>query len=277
MIHQYKLNGYNIVLDTYSGSVHVVDDLVYEIIMLYQNTPMEEILSIMQEKYKYDFHVSKKEIRETIADIEELKRDGKLFTEDDYRDLSIDLINRPTYVKALCLNVAHTCNLSCEYCFASQGKYNGNRAIMSFEVGKRAIDFLLENSGNHRNIDVDFFGGEPLMAWKTVKQIVAYARNKEKEYKKTFRFTFTTNGMLLNDEITEFLNQEMHNVVLSLDGRKKFMIIFVKLSMGKVAIIISFQNSRSLLRSVEIKNTMYVEPIPIIMLILPMIFITSLT
>ena len=221
MIHQYKLNGYNIVLDTYSGSVHVVDDLAYEIIMLYQNTPMEEILSIMQEKYKYDFHVSKKEIRETIADIEELKRDGKLFTEDDYRDLSIDLINRPTYVKALCLNVAHTCNLSCEYCFASQGKYNGNRAIMSFEVGKRAIDFLLENSGNHRNLDVDFFGGEPLMAWKTVKQIVAYARNKEKEYKKTFRFTFTTNGMLLNDEITEFLNQEMHNVVLSLDGRKK--------------------------------------------------------
>lgn len=221
MIHQYKLNGYNIVLDTYSGSVHVVDDLAYEIIMLYENTPMKEILSMMQEKYKYDFHVSEKEIRETIADIEELKRDGKLFTDDDYKDLSIDLINRPTYVKALCLNVAHTCNLSCEYCFASQGKYNGNRAIMSYEVGKRAIDFLLENSGNHRNLDVDFFGGEPLMAWKTVKQIVAYARNKEKEYKKTFRFTFTTNGMLLNDEITDFLNQEMHNVVLSLDGRKK--------------------------------------------------------
>ncbi|HFJ9477357.1 TPA: thioether cross-link-forming SCIFF peptide maturase [Bacillus cereus] len=221
MIHQYKLNGYNIVLDTYSGSVHVVDDLAYEIIMLYENTPMEEILSTMQEKYKYDFHVSEKEIRETIADIEELKRDGTLFTDDDYKDLSIDLINRPTYVKALCLNVAHTCNLSCEYCFASQGKYNGNRAIMSYEVGKRAIDFLLENSGNHRNLDVDFFGGEPLMAWKTVKQIVAYARNKEEEYKKTFRFTFTTNGMLLNDEITDFLNQEMHNVVLSLDGRKK--------------------------------------------------------
>ncbi|MGN4544341.1 thioether cross-link-forming SCIFF peptide maturase [Bacillus cereus group sp. MYBK95-2] len=221
MIHQYKLNGYNIVLDTYSGSVHVVDDLAYEIIMLYENTPMEEILSMMQEKYKYDFHVSEKEIRETITDIEELKRDGKLFTDDDYKDLSIDLINRPTYVKALCLNVAHTCNLSCEYCFASQGKYNGKRAIMSYEVGKRAIDFLLENSGNHRNLDVDFFGGEPLMAWKTVKQIVAYARNKEKEYKKTFRFTFTTNGMLLNNEITDFLNQEMHNVVLSLDGRKK--------------------------------------------------------
>ncbi len=221
MIHQYKLNGYNIVLDTYSGSVHVVDDLAYEIIMLYENTPMEEILSMMQEKYKYDFHVSEEEIRETIADIEELKRDGKLFTDDDYKDLSIDLINRPTYVKALFLNVAHTCNLSCEYCFASQGKYNGNRAIMIYEVGKRAIDFLLENSGNHRNLDVDFFGGEPLMAWKTVKQIVAYARNKDKEYKKTFRFTFTTNGMLLNDEITDFLNQEMHNVVLSLDGRKK--------------------------------------------------------
>ncbi|QHZ53694.1 thioether cross-link-forming SCIFF peptide maturase [Paenibacillus larvae] len=221
MIHQYKLNGYNIVLDTYSGSVHVVDDLAYEIIALYETTRVEEIVSIMLEKYVHDSNISEKDIRETIADIEELKNDGELFTEDEYKNLSMDLKNRQTYVKALCLNVAHTCNLSCEYCFASQGKYNGSRAIMSYEVGKRAIDYLLENSGHHRNLDVDFFGGEPLMAWKVVKQIVAYARSKEKEYKKTFRFTFTTNGMLLNDEVTDFLNEEMYNVVLSLDGRKQ--------------------------------------------------------
>ena len=186
MIHQYKLNGYNIVLDTYSGSVHVVDDLAYEIIGLYENTPAEEIVTMMLEKYTHDSDISEGDIRETIAAVEELKNDGQLFTEDEYKDLSIDLRNRQTYVKALCLNVAHTCNLSCEYCFASQGKYNGDRAIMSYEVGQRAIDYLLENSGHHRNLDVDFFGGEPLMAWKVVKQIVAYARSKETRVQKDF-------------------------------------------------------------------------------------------
>ncbi|WP_075981838.1 thioether cross-link-forming SCIFF peptide maturase [Bacillus massilinigeriensis] len=221
MIHQYKLNGYNIVLDTYSGSVHVVDDLAFDIIAIFENTPNEEIVSRLLEQQVNNSQISEVDIRETIADIEELIKDGQLFTEDEYRDLSIDLRKRKTYVKALCLNVAHTCNLSCEYCFASQGKYNGDRAIMSYEVGKRAIDFLLENSGHHRNLDIDFFGGEPLMAWKVVKQIVAYARSKENEYKKKFRFTFTTNGMLLDDEVTDFLNQEMHNVVLSIDGRKE--------------------------------------------------------
>ncbi|MGJ7922535.1 thioether cross-link-forming SCIFF peptide maturase [Neobacillus sp. LXY-4] len=221
MIHQYKLNGYNIVLDTYSGSVHVVDDLAYDIIALFEHTPTEEIVNMMVEKYAQDSAISESEIRETIAAVEELKQDGQLFTEDEYKNLSVDLKSRKTYLKALCFNVAHTCNLSCDYCFASQGKYNGDRAIMTFEVGKRAIDYLLENSGHHRNLDIDFFGGEPLMAWDVVKQVVAYARNKEKEYKKNFRFTFTTNGMLLNDEVTEFLNQEMYNVVLSLDGRKE--------------------------------------------------------
>ncbi|MFB6466964.1 thioether cross-link-forming SCIFF peptide maturase [Cytobacillus sp. Hz8] len=221
MIHQYKLNGYNIVLDTYSGSVHVVDDLAYDIIGLYENTSKEAIITKILEKYAQDPDILEKDIQDTIADVEELVRDGQLFTEDEFKDLSIDLRKRKTYIKALCLNVAHTCNLSCDYCFASQGKYNGDRALMSFEVGKKAIDFLLENSGKHRNLDIDFFGGEPLMAWKVVKQIVEYARSKEAEYKKVFRFTFTTNGMLLNDEVTEFLNKEMHNVVLSLDGRKE--------------------------------------------------------
>lgn len=221
MIHQYQLNGYNIVLDTYSGSVHVVDDLAYEIIELYEHSTPNEILTLMLEKHRDNSEVSEEDIRETIASIEELIDSGQLFTKDEYENLSIDLQNRKTYIKALCLNVAHTCNLSCDYCFASQGKYNGDRAIMSYEVGQRAIDFLLEHSGHHRNLDIDFFGGEPLMAWNVVKQIVAYARSKEKEYKKKFRFTFTTNGMLLNDEVTEFLNKEMYNVVLSLDGRRE--------------------------------------------------------
>ncbi|WP_394238479.1 thioether cross-link-forming SCIFF peptide maturase [Niallia oryzisoli] len=221
MIHQYKLNGYNIVLDTYSGSVHVVDDLAFDVIELYESTSPEEIMKRMLEKYVNDASISEGEILETILAVEELKGSGQLFTEDEYQNLAIDVRNRKTYVKALCLNVAHTCNLTCDYCFASQGKYNGERAIMSVEVGKKAVDYLLENSGHHRNLDIDFFGGEPLMAWKVVKQIVAYARSKEKEYKKSFRFTFTTNGMLLDDEVTEFLNEEMYNVVLSLDGRKE--------------------------------------------------------
>lgn len=221
MIHQYKLNGYNIVLDTYSGSVHVVDDLAYDLIALYENTSPEELKVLMEEKYAEDPDITEESILETIGDIDALKREGQLFSEDAYKDLSINLSKRRTFIKALCLNVAHTCNLSCDYCFASQGKYNGERAIMSAEVGKRAIDFLIEQSGPHRNLDVDFFGGEPLMAWDVVKAIVAYARSKEKGYKKTFRFTFTTNGVLLNDEVTEFLNKEMYNVVLSLDGRKE--------------------------------------------------------
>ncbi len=221
MIHQYKLKGYNIVMDTYSGAVHVVDDLAFDIIAIFEQTPTEEIVAQMLEAYAHDTEINETEIRETIADVEELKNNGELFTEDEFKDLSIDLTKRQTYIKALCLNVAHTCNLSCEYCFASQGKYKGDRAIMKFEVGKRAIDFLIESSGYHRNLDVDFFGGEPLMDWRVIKKVVAYARSIEEETNKKFRFTLTTNGMLLNDEVTEFCNKEMYNVVLSLDGRKE--------------------------------------------------------
>ncbi|GAY75080.1 hypothetical protein co-occurring with recR [Sporolactobacillus inulinus] len=187
MIHQYKLNGYNIVLDTYSGSVHVVDDLAYDVIEMYEKNAPDAIVRQMLDKYRDDTDVSETSIRETIDDVAELKKTGKLFSEDAFKDLSFNLKKRKTYVKALCLNVAHTCNLTCEYCFASQGKYHGPRAIMSEEVGKRAIDFLLENCGFHRNLDVDFFGGEPLMNWKVVKSVVAYARSKEKEYNKQFR------------------------------------------------------------------------------------------
>ncbi|MFT8872830.1 MAG: thioether cross-link-forming SCIFF peptide maturase [Sporolactobacillus sp.] len=217
MIHQYKLNGYNIVLDTYSGSLHSVDDLAYDIIARFMDESKQQITAAMLQKYP---DVPAADIEETYADVQQLQNDRKLFSEDAYKDLSFNLKKRKTYVKALCLNVAHTCNLTCDYCFAAQGKYHGERAVMSFDVGRRAIDFLLEACGHHRHLDVDFFGGEPLMNWKVVKQIVAYARSKEAETGKIFRFTLTTNGLLLTDDVIDFLNQEMHNVVLSLDGRR---------------------------------------------------------
>lgn len=218
MIHSYQLNGYHIVLDVCSGSVHVVDEVAFDIINLYENASADEIVSKMMEKYGEREDVDEAEIRECLADIEELKAEGKLFTEDIYAGQAFDLKNRKTDVKALCLHVAHTCNLTCEYCFASQGKYHGDRALMSFEVGKRALDFLIENSGSRRNLEVDFFGGEPLMNWEVVNDLVAYARSVEKEAGKNFRFTLTTNGLLLNEEVMDFANREMHNVVLSLDG-----------------------------------------------------------
>lgn len=221
MVHQYKLNGYNIVLDTCSGSVHVVDEVAYDMIEMYKNASKEEIVAAMLEKYKGIPDVTEEDLHLCLEDIKELEESGKLFSEDVYENLAFDYKNNSNVVKALCLHVAHTCNLNCSYCFASQGKYQGDRALMSFEVGKQAFDFLIANSGTRRNLEVDFFGGEPLMNWDVVKQLVAYARSIEKEHNKNFRFTLTTNGVLLDDEINEFLNKEMSNVVLSLDGRKE--------------------------------------------------------
>ena len=218
VIHQYKLNGYNIVLDVYSGSVHAVDEVAYDIIALYENTPAQEIVRTITEKYP---EVTPEDVRECLDDVETLKEQGKLFAPDVYADKAFDFKKRSTVVKALCLHVAHTCNLNCEYCFASQGKYHGDRALMSFEVGKQALDFLVANSGTRRNLEVDFFGGEPLKNWDVVKQLVAYARSIEQEKQKNFRFTLTTNGVLVDDEVIEFANREMHNVVMSLDGRKE--------------------------------------------------------
>ena len=219
MVHQYKLNGYNIVLDTASGSVHAVDEVAYDIIALYKEKTPDEIAVEILEKYSEDESLTKEEILECIEDIRALEAAGKLFSEDKYESLAYDYKASTNVVKALCLHVAHTCNLNCSYCFASQGKYQGERALMSFEVGKQAFDFLIQNSGTRRNLEVDFFGGEPLMNLDVVKQLVAYARSIEKEHGKNFRFTLTTNGVLLDDETTEFLNREMSNVVLSLDGR----------------------------------------------------------
>ncbi len=214
MIHQYKNNGYNIVLDVCSGSVHVVDDLVYDVIALYEQLNRDEIVSRLT-RYK------KEDIDEACDEIEELIKAGQLFTEDVYRDTIVDFKKRKTVVKALCLHIAHDCNLACKYCFAGEGEYHGDRSLMSFEVGKKALDFLIANSGNRVNLEVDFFGGEPLMNFQVVKDLVAYGRSREQECNKRFRFTLTTNGVLLDDEVMEFANKEMANVVLSIDGRKE--------------------------------------------------------
>ncbi|MGM9637249.1 MAG: thioether cross-link-forming SCIFF peptide maturase [Eubacteriales bacterium] len=219
MIHQYKLNGYNIVLDVASGSVHNVDEVAYDAIALYEDHTKEEITKILLEKYAHQPDVTESEIAELLADIETLKNEGKLFSKDVYEGKTFNIKNRNPVVKALCLHVAHTCNLNCEYCFAAQGKYHGQNALMPFEVGKQALDFLIANSGSRTNLEVDFFGGEPLMNFDVVKQLVAYARSIEKEKGKNFRFTLTTNGILIDDDVIDFCNKECHNVVLSLDGR----------------------------------------------------------
>lgn len=216
MIHQYKLNGYNIVIDVYSGSVHVVDEVAYDAIALY-----ESLGGALADELMKKHPVSREDAEACIRDIEELKSKGLLFREDVYAPEAGRLKEKNNVIKALCLHVAHSCNLNCEYCFASQGKYHGERALMSFDVGRRALDFLIENSGSRTNLEVDFFGGEPLMNWEVVKQLVAYGRSREEECHKKFRFTLTTNGILIDDDVIDFCNREMHNVVLSLDGRRE--------------------------------------------------------
>ena len=222
MVHCYKLGGLNIVLDICSGSVHVVDEVVYDVIEAYESSAREEIIEAMLKKYAHDESVTREELEGCFEDIEALKAEGKLFSPDNFESMAGKLKEKSAgVVKALCLHIAHTCNLNCSYCFASQGKYHGDRALMSFEVGKRALDFLIENSGSRHNLEVDFFGGEPLMNFEVVKQLGAYARSIEKAAKKNFRFTLTTNGVLIDDDVIDFANRECSNVVLSLDGRKE--------------------------------------------------------
>lgn len=222
MLHQFKSGELNIVLDTCSGSVHSVDEVAYDMISLYKQLPGDEIVSRMLEKYSDRADVTEQDLRFCLQDIAALEKSGKLFTPDTYEPVADTFKARSgDVIKALCLHVAHTCNLNCDYCFASQGKYHGERAVMSFEVGKRALDFLVEHSGHRHNLEVDFFGGEPLMNWEVVKELVMYARSIEKEHNKNFRFTLTTNGMLIDDDVIDFCNREMSNVVLSLDGRKE--------------------------------------------------------
>ncbi len=226
MVHQYKNNGYNIILDVNSGAVHVVDDVVYDIIEEYKKTTVDADGRITDDKKQkliqaFSGKYEKADIEEACEEIAELAGQGKLFTKDIYEPYIDSFADRPTVVKALCLHIAHDCNLACRYCFAEEGEYHGRRAMMSFEVGKKALDFLVANSGSRKNLEVDFFGGEPTMNFEVVKQLVEYGRSIEKEHNKNFRFTLTTNGILLDDEIMEFANKEMSNVVLSIDGRKE--------------------------------------------------------
>ena len=227
LIHQYQNNGYYIVLDVYSGAVHVVDRLCYDVIKrldeMQENQTKEslekpETLKRLIETLGGSY--SRKDIEDALSDVTELTESGRLFTQDTYEDYIGEVKKRKTVVKALCLHIAHDCNLACRYCFAEEGEYHGRRALMSYEVGKKALDFLIAGSGSRHNLEVDFFGGEPLMNWQVVKDLVAYGREQEKIHNKHFRFTVTTNGVLLNDEIQEFINKEMDNVVLSLDGRR---------------------------------------------------------
>ncbi len=222
MVHQFQLDGYNIVIDVASGSVHAVDKAAYDVISMYEEYPKKEILRKLSRRKYGERKLDRSELEECYDQVTELRDAGKLFSEDSYASLAGELKKRTSgVVKALCLHVAHTCNLNCSYCFASQGKYHGERALMTTEVGRRAIDFLIENSGSRRNLEVDFFGGEPLMNFDMVKDTVAYAREQEKKYNKNFRFTLTTNGLLIDDDVIDFANRECSNVVLSLDGRKE--------------------------------------------------------
>ncbi len=222
MIHQYKLGGFNIVLDVCSGAVHVVDEVAYHMISLFEDNDREAVISAAEKKYAGRDEISRRDLEECYEQIAALRDAGQLFTPDTFEPMAGSLKEKTAgVVKALCLHVAHTCNLNCAYCFASQGKYHGERAVMSFEVGKQALDFLIANSGSRRNLEVDFFGGEPLMNFQVVKDLVAYARSIETEHNKNFRFTLTTNGLLIDEDVIDFANREMSNVVLSLDGRRE--------------------------------------------------------
>ena len=218
MVHQYQSNGYNIVLDVDSGSVHVVDDLVYDVIACLREDPSrpdDDVMADLAGRY------SVSELEEALEEVRFLEKNGQMFSRDIYRDAVLDFQNHPVVVKALCLHVAHDCNLACRYCFAGEGEYHGQRALMSYETGRKALDFLVANSGSRRNLEVDFFGGEPLMNIDVVRKLTAYGRELEKKHDKHFRFTLTTNGVLLDEAIMDFCNREMDNVVLSLDGRRE--------------------------------------------------------
>lgn len=221
MIHSYKMKGYNIIIDQNSGCVHSVDEVAYDIINMFETEPKEKIKAFILDKYSKRDDVTPEDIDLCFEDIEALIKDGRLFAKDAFENSALDFKKRQGVLKAICLHVAHDCNLACKYCFAGKGEYDGPKGLMSFETGKRALDFLVEKSGTRKNLEVDFFGGEPLLNWEVCKKLVKYGRSIEKEHGKNFRFTLTTNGVLVNDEVIDFCNREMGNVVLSLDGRKE--------------------------------------------------------
>lgn len=221
MIHSYKMKGYNIIIDQNSGCVHSVDEVAYDIINMFESEPKEKIKAFILDKYSKRDDVTPEDIDLCFEVIEALIKDGRLFAKDAFENSALDFKKRQGVLKAICLHVAHDCNLACKYCFAGKGEYDGPKGLMSFETGKRALDFLVEKSGTRKNLEVDFFGGEPLLNWDVCKRLVEYGRSIEKDHNKNFRFTLTTNGVLVDDEVIEFCNKEMGNVVLSLDGRKE--------------------------------------------------------
>lgn len=264
MIHQFKLNGYNIVLDVCSGSVNVVDDVAYRIIQLFcskkdgglseaEGHPTDsekfEIVDAVMAEFAGVEDLTYEEVQRVVEDVESLVKNKILFTPDIYREKLAKTAKNIDVIKALCLHVAHTCNLDCEYCFAAQGKFHGDSALMSLDVAKKSLDFLVENSGGRRNLEVDFFGGEPLLNWDVVKQTVAYGRELEKKFNKHFRFTLTTNGVNITDDVIDFADKEMDNVVLSLDGRKEVHDHFRKFIDGRGSYDLVIPNFKKLVKS----------------------------
>ena len=251
MVHLFEKNGFHIVLDANSGAVHEVDEVAYDIIGRYETTPRKEIVKEITAKYP---EVTAADVKEVFEDIETLKGKGLLYSEDRFQGVADKIAQKPMVIKALCFHVAHSCNLACTYCFAGQGKYRGEDALMSFETGRRALDFLVENSGSRRNLEVDFFGGEPLVNFDVVKELTAYARSIEKEHNKNFRFTLTTNGLLIDDDVIDFCNREMSNVVLSLDGRREVNDRFRKTINGKGSYDVILPKFKKLVKAREGKN-----------------------
>lgn len=211
MIHLFQENGYYIVIDVNSGAIHELNEETYRILSHFD----ERGIFVMSEELK-DID----DLEEILEEIEELKREGELFSEDIFKPMAMELKERQSVLKAMCLHVAHSCNMDCEYCFAGKGEYHGDAGLMSYETGKKAIDYLIENSPGRKNLEVDFFGGEPLLNWQVIKKLVDYGRSLEKSTGKNFRFTLTTNGLLIDDDVIDFCNREMSNVVLSLDGSR---------------------------------------------------------
>lgn len=214
MVHKYKFKDQNIILDVNSGAIHLVSDSIFDILESYKEKTKEEIISSLNNRY------DEEELEKAYEDIQTLEKENMLFS-DDSQITNEMLEGRGSVIKAMCLHVAHDCNLRCKYCFADKGAYVGERALMSLETGKKAIDFLLNQSGSRRNLELDFFGGEPLMNFDVVKELVRYGREAEKPLNKNIRFTITTNGVLLDEAKIDFINKEMSNVILSVDGRKE--------------------------------------------------------
>ena len=252
MLHTFECLGQYILLDVESGAVHVVDELVHEVAKLYQeNLSCEEIISRLPQ-----FDAA--EVAEAVDELDQLREEGLLCSTTDPVELSQAAARNKNVVKSMCLHIAHDCNLRCRYCFASTGDFHGDRLLMPLEVAKKAIDFLMENSGSRKHLEVDFFGGEPVMNFEVVRKTVEYGREQEKKYGKVIRFTITTNGVLLNDEIMDFLNKEMSNVVLSIDGRKEIHNNMRKTVNGKPSFDIVAANSLKIANARK-QNNYYVR------------------